>query len=264
MQVRGVDLNVSVQGDKTPFLWGHGLMASMAVEDASGWFRWEDAEDVARLVRYDARGHGMSEGSLLPEDYHWLSLAKDMDAIAGNLGIDSYVAGGQSMGCATALYAALAAPERVSGLVLVNPPTAWETRATQSVIYDQLAGLVEAQGVGVLVGLMKQQPLLPGWLLQAQPDLEESYLSAVQGMDEKVLAQILRGAKLCDLPPRGELKALSVPALILAWVDDPTHPLATAEELDVLLPESQLAIAEGMDGVQDWPQLIGRFVASLS
>jgi pimeloyl-ACP methyl ester carboxylesterase len=187
-----------------------------------------------------------------------------MVAIMDALGIDIFVAGGQSMGCATAIYAALQAPERVSGLLLVNPPTAWETRAAQAAIYDQLAGIVEAKGPAVLAGLMQQQPLLPSWLIAAQPEIQEGYLATVQTFDEKVLPTILRGAKLCDLPARERLETLDMPALILAWVDDATHPLATAEELDALLPESRLVIAEGVDDLALWPGLMHSFVADLS
>jgi 3-oxoadipate enol-lactonase len=263
LKVNGVDLNVKVQGDKTPLIWAHGLMSSMALEDATGWFEWERILGTARLIRYDARGHGLSEGSYSPEDYRWFNLAKDMIAIADNLDLETFVAGGQSMGCATSLYAALAGPRRVSALLLVNPPTAWETRPAQAAIYDQLAGLVEEQGVAVLVDLMKQQPLLPGWLLQAQPELEEGHLEVVRAFHGKVLLLVLRGAKLCDLPPRRELRRLKMPALILAWVDDATHPLAVAEELDALLPASRLEIARNREDLRTWPQLIHGFVASL-
>jgi 3-oxoadipate enol-lactonase len=88
-------------------------------------------------------------------------------------------------------------------------------------------------------------------------------LEAVRALDPQVLPQVLRGARLCDLPPRDELKALTVPALLLAWVEDATHPLATAEELDALLPESELVIAQGIGAVQRWPEQIREFISSL-
>lgn len=264
MKINNVELNVQVSGDGIPFLWAHGLMGTMALEDSANWFQWDGLSEQVKLIRYDARGHGQSEGTLEPQDYHWSELAKDMIAIADSLDLDTFVAGGQSMGCATALYAALLAPERVSGLVLVNPPTAWETRAAQSAIYDQLAALVETQGVAVLVGLMQQQPLLPAWLLEAQPEIGEGYLRVVQAFDPQILPQILRGAKLCDLAPRSELETLGMPALILPWVDDATHPLATAEELDALLPESSMVIAADLDDVGSWSGLMGTFITDLA
>lgn len=83
-------------------------------------------------------------GSLEPKDYHWSSLVEDMVDLADELGLETSVVGGQSMGCATAIYAALAAPEWIQALVLVNPPTAWETHAAQAAVYDQMATAVEA------------------------------------------------------------------------------------------------------------------------
>src|SRR5258708_5950146 len=115
-------------------------MSSMALEDSTPWsLQWDELAEVAKIVRYDARGHGLSEASYTPEDYQWSHLAEDMLALADQVGFERFVAGGQSMGCATTIYAALAAPERIKGLVLANPPTAWETRAAQAGLYDQMA-----------------------------------------------------------------------------------------------------------------------------
>jgi pimeloyl-ACP methyl ester carboxylesterase len=51
------------------------------------------------------------------------------------------------MGAAVALHAAAQAPERVAGLVLVLPPTAYDTRAAQAADYLAGASLVEREGV---------------------------------------------------------------------------------------------------------------------
>src|SRR5579871_5757106 len=112
MKVNNVDLDVRITGKGIPFIWGHGLMASMAGDDLVSWIKWDQLTDVVYLVRYDARGHGQSGVSDDLADYHWSALAKDMLALADQVGFDKFVAGGQSMGCATSIYVALAAPER--------------------------------------------------------------------------------------------------------------------------------------------------------
>jgi 3-oxoadipate enol-lactonase len=264
MQVNNINLNTRIMGEGVPLIWAHGLMGSMAVEDSISSFKWDDLAQFARVIRYDARGHGQSEASYEAEDYHWASLAKDMIALADELKLNRFIAGGQSMGCMTSLYTGLTAPERTIGIVLVNPATAWETRTAQSTLFNQLADLVEAQGVRVLVDILKLQSLLPGWLIEARPGIIEAYLKAVQTFDAKVLAQVLRGAKLCDLPAREDLKKIGVPALILAWVEDRTHPLETAEEIDALLPQSQLVIAKDGNDLAVWPQMIRDFVKKFS
>src|SRR5690348_10748181 len=118
MHVNGLELNVRIAGEGYTFIWGHGLMASMAMEDAMPVFEWDHLAEGERMIRYDARGHGRSEASENLDDYSWPNLARDMLALADALRIERFLAGGQSMGSATALYAALVAvaPERVKAL----------------------------------------------------------------------------------------------------------------------------------------------------
>jgi len=264
VKINGVELNVKTFGSGAPFIWGHGLMISMAIEDRSPWgLRWDQLAEVAKIVRYDARGHGLSEASARPEDYHWSRLAQDMLAVADQSGFERFVAGGQSMGCATTIYAALAAPERMRGLVLMNPPTAWETRAAQAGVYDQMADIVEKHGVAALADLMARTPVAPQWQMQAYPTMTTDFLDAMRSVDPKTLVVVLRGAKLCNLPEREKLRALTMPALILAWVDDPGHPVSSAEELKRLLPDSRLLIAKNVDEVNTWTQEIRDFIGQL-
>jgi hypothetical protein len=125
-----------------------------------------------------------------------------------------------------------------------------------------MAALVEVQGLEAFANQMRKRPIFPEWLREAHPELKELYLSSVGSLDPKVLPQVLRSVKLCDLPAREQIRTLFVPVLILAWVEDAAHPLATAEELDMLLPESQLVIAAGIKDAQGWPERIREFVRS--
>ena len=78
------------------------------------------------------------------------------------------------------------------------------------------------------------------------------------------LFNLFRGAALTDLPKESELARLNMPTLILAWSDDPTHPLQTAETLARLLPNAQLQVARSNAEVLLWPQLIRDFVSKVS
>jgi pimeloyl-ACP methyl ester carboxylesterase len=146
MIVRDIELNVRINGDGYPLIWGHGLTSSMAAEDDTNMFQWERMSELLKLVRYDARGHGESEASYKPEDYQWKNLAQDMLALADETGCERFIAGGQSMGCATSIYAAINDPQRVKALLLVNPPTAWETRAEQVSMYGKMAWMARILG----------------------------------------------------------------------------------------------------------------------
>ncbi|OGP90383.1 MAG: hypothetical protein A2031_05660 [Deltaproteobacteria bacterium RBG_19FT_COMBO_43_11] len=264
VKINSLKLNINIKGKGMPFMWAHGLMGSMALDDDTAYFHEERLQEIVRVVRYDARGHGFSQGTLVPGDYHWSDLAKDMIAIADKLEIGQFIAGGQSMGSMTALYVALTAPERVKALVLATPSTIWETRKAQSALYSASASIVEEKGVEAFVELLRKRPLLPNWLLQVKPFDNEKYIRSILTMDAKLLPQILCGSRISDLPPRNEFKAHTIPALILAWSDDSTHPLQAAKELNSLLPESRLVIADGADDLAKWPQTIYEFIEEMS
>lgn len=258
-----MNLHVRSLGSKIPFIWGHGLMGSMEIEDGMGIIDWSAIAEVAQIIRYDARGHGQSPPGLKPADYVWNSLAHDMLAVMDTFGGKQFIAGGHSMGCATALFAALAAPERIRGLILFAPPTAWETRAARAEYYDLLADTLDTQGISSLVEITRQRPPMPAWHLTACPELRNYFANSLWSRNPQIMATIFRGARLCDFPPRASLSAIKAPSLILGWTEDPVHPLETAEELNRLLPQSSLNVARNLEDLKSWTPLICDFIAAL-
>lgn len=257
VDLRGVALDVDDTGEGRPFLWGHGLRSSRASEAERGLFDWSGLGSGVRRISYDARGHGESGFTDDPDHYRWPELARDLLALADALGLDRFVAGGASMGCATALHAAVQAPERIEALVLVIPPTAWATRAARAAVYREQADAVEVGGLAAYLDLQAQAPI-PG-LFAAEPHLARR-LPAVA---EAHLATVMRGAAASDLPPADDLARLERPALILAWDTDPAHPRSTAEELARVLPTAELEVAADLDAVRAWPARLDAFLSSL-
>ncbi len=263
MRIRGLELNVQVIGEGTPFIWGHGLMSSIESEDMLDWFQWNTFPRNIKLVRYDARGHGRSQPSYRPEDYHWCNLGRDMLAVAEAIGAEKFIAGGDSMGCATAIYAALQAHERMEALVLVIPPTSWETRAAQGKLYRRFALVGGLLGGGMLVRMMSRnmERMLPAWMVQAEPEKLIGMARGFSALKGRTLWNLMRGAAATNLPLRQEFKALAdIPTMILAWVGDPTHPVTSAEELHQLLPDSSLFVAQGYEEFKTIPQRLREFV----
>ena len=141
----GVETDASLVGPaEAPIklVWGHGLGSQdpelrTRFNDGASNVTFSAMEEAgARLVCYDARGHGASHGWEVEaerdrDQFSWPHLARDMARVASQYGLDSVVVGGSSMGSASALYAALQQQEagvNIAGLLLVRPPTAWEER----------------------------------------------------------------------------------------------------------------------------------------
>ncbi len=266
MKVNNLEFNINVAGSGDALLWGHGLMASMASEDLVGMYEWDQFPDDRTLVRYDARGHGNTAPSFSPGDYHWKSLANDMLSIADALKIERFVAGGQSMGSATSLYAGLLAPERIKGMVLMNPPTAWETRAAQGKFYKKIARTGALLGGGTLAKIMAKDMgrILPQWLLDEYTGNVEEALVGMKSIKRRTLYNLFKGAALTDLPSRSDIQTIDIPTLILGWTGDQSHPIETSTELAKLLPQSELHIAERYGDFKRWPQLVREFVARIN
>ena len=220
--VRGCELATRETGAGVPFLWAHGLLSSMAQEDAVGLISWRDVG--ARVVRFDARGHGESAASYDPAELRWPALARDLLALADTLGPGPVFLGGVSRfyRFAASLVAWLGlAPFRL----LASVPAAGRASpvaAFQSALLDQLARA-----------------------------------------DARAVAATLRGAADSDLPEPGLLRSLRAPALILAWRNDPVHPVSTATRLHQLLPEAELRVARSLEEIRTWPERVARFVREI-
>lgn len=147
-RVRGARLAWTAAGSGPPVIWAHGLTSRSYAQEDAGLFDWTPLTSAHRLIRYDARGHGLSSGAPDPAGYTpargspqiSLGCSTRSRPVSGSTGV------GASMGAATLMAAALADPGRFGRLVLVTPPTMWETRAEQSRGRLAAADLAERSG----------------------------------------------------------------------------------------------------------------------
>jgi 3-oxoadipate enol-lactonase len=226
----GAQVAYSVEGSGAVVVSAHGLSASRAAAEAVGMSFAGLSELAHTVVAYDARGHGRSTGRPIPIDYTWSTLSGDMLALIDEVSPDAPVdAVGASMGCATILYSVVAAPERFRRLVLVIPPTAWETRAMIASGYELQATLLEEEGL-------------------------EAYLELAAGYPNPPAA-------LSDFPSADDIAGIRQPVLILAWAGDPGHPVSTSEKLVALLPHAELHIAQSPADVAQWVGLADAFLS---
>ncbi|WP_256789656.1 alpha/beta fold hydrolase [Frankia sp. AvcI1] len=255
--VRGAELAYTDAGAGPLTVYAHGLTQSRASEAASGLFDWAPVVAAGRrLVRYDARGHGRSTGDPVPAQYTYSQLAEDLLALLDQLAGPAPVAGiGSSMGTATLLHAAVAAPGRFDRLVLTAPPTAWATRPAQADLYRRGADLVETRGPALFAELAAGAPVPPVFAdVPGYPPAPD--------VSEKLFPSVLRGAADSDLPAEQALATIDIPVLILPWAGDPGHPVSTAERLAALIDGAQLQVAETGAQLASWGALAADFLGS--
>lgn len=255
----GTRLDYDDTGEGPLAVYAHGAPLSREVEAGLGMFSWEPVERLPthRFVRYDARGHGASTGRPNPADYRFDRFAKDLVALLGHLGGEAPVTGmGSSLGCATVLHAALQQPLLLDRLVLLIPPTAWETRPAQAVSCRKVADLVEQRGAEILTALTAATRVPPS--LAGVP----GYPPRECGVEGDLVPAVYRGLADSDLPDRDALAQLTQPALLLALADDPVHPLSTAQQLAAILPGARLHVSSDSADIATWGERIARFLTA--
>ena len=250
-------------GQGAPYLWSHGLTHSIAAEKTTGPYDWSPLAERYQMVRYDALGHGRSEGSMNPDDYRWPRLADDIFRVADHYQLDQFIAGGASMGSASSIYAALKQPERIKGLVLVIPPTAWQTRQAQVAMYEKLAQMIEGDGPETFLRQHQIAPVTPSFITELNPEYKAARLHDLEQLNPSWLPAIFRGAGASDLPDSESFSGIHCPVLVLGWQSDIGHPVSTTERLLELLPQASGSIAATADEVRQWPTRIGDFIESI-
>lgn len=258
--IRGVDLAWERTGEGGTLVWAHGLNSCRADEDQLGLIDWGEVAKEHEVFRYDARGHGESGFTTESEAYGWDQMALDQLELTAAAGIGGYVAGGASLGAATTLHAAVLAPDRIEKLLLVIPPTGWETRDAQTDTYEQMAQILERKGVGPLMVGVQELPV-PDPLLDSG-EWAERRISSLRDADPIRMAGLFRGAATANFPSRDQVRSINSETLILAWSGDPVHPVSSAEELADLLPNSTMKIASTWDELQNWTQEVVDFIGT--
>ena len=198
----------------------------------------------ARLIAYDARGHGESEPAPDARAYEYADLVVDLESVLEVVGAQRPVIAGSSMGAATAMAFALAGPERVSGLVQITPAydgsphnddvDHWDALA-ETLAHGDIDAFVDRSGANDLPERFRE----PARVATRQRIERHLHLEAVAD----ALRVTPRSAAFDGLDP---LEGLNTPVLVVGSRDDsdPAHPLAVAQEYARRLPRATLVVED--------------------
>lgn len=226
VEANGVQHNTHLLGDGPPAVMLHGLL----VGNLASWF-FTGAQALARTHRvllYDLRGHGRSERT--PTGYGVDSLRADLEALIAPRFSQPALLVGHSYGALVALSYALAHPERVSGLVLVEAPL---PPSEQGELTDFL-GRVPTEMVdalpGELQGVLKQRGRRANRLLASLRFL---------ALESTLLSDV---AAEPDIPDE-RLKELQCPVLCIYGRRSSCRPVG--DRLGAVIPGAQVLELDG-------------------
>ena len=202
-----------------PVIFQHGLGGDAS--QVAEVFR--DGPTIRRLA-LECRSQGASN----PGPFDLLSIktfADDVLAFAGSRGIEKFAVGGISMGAAIALRIAVIAPERVRGLIIARPAWLWNSAPENMKPFGEVATCLKRADLVAAKDEFERSET--GILLARRaPDNLASLLKFFSVPEPTATAQLLARISV-DGPgvTLGQIRALRVPALVIAHGFDAVHPL---------------------------------------
>jgi len=248
VDVLGMKVHLRDEGpreDKSPIVLLHGMGSSL-----HAWDGWAEAlRGDRRVIRFDQAGFGLTGPS--PDGVY--GSENDMRlliAVLDKLGIERCVLGGNSLGAGVSLRTALAHPERVEKLIIVDGGGA----SYQSAPESQPIGfhLLRIPGVRWLL-----QHTLPRFLVEqgfhnvfgdprrVTPEMVERSIALTQREGNRA-AILERFRQRRPSPLADRISTLKLPTLIVWGGRDRLVPVAVAHRLHGDIAGSTLAIFDDL------------------
>jgi len=188
-----------------------------------------------RIVRYDKRGHGLSD--LTPGPYSIDRLGRDLAGLLDHLGIERAVVCGLSVGGMIALRLAALRPELVRGLVLMD--TAHKIGTAE--MWGQRIEAVEKGGIEALA-----DGVLERWFTRPFHDDRAAELKGWRNMltrtPDEGYAAVCGAIRDADLT--SEAQNIAVPTLCLAGAEDGSTPPEVVRGLADLVPGARFRVID--------------------
>lgn len=188
-----------------------------------------------RVVRYDFRGHGLTEAAMAP--YSADDLARDLVDLLDALNIRYAIVCGVSVGGIIAQAMAITHAERVRALVLCD--TGARIGTTEA--WQQRIDKVRSESVDSLVEMTMER-----WF---SARFRERHAADVRGYSIMLRQSSVEGyagvcAALRDADFRQAITRLKIPTLVLCGAEDIATPPELGRELAGLIPGAEFSLIE--------------------
>jgi pimeloyl-ACP methyl ester carboxylesterase len=245
----GVTVHLRDEGpkDAPAIMLLHGSNA-----DLHTWEPWVAAlKGRYRVIRFDQVGHGLT-GPDPAHDYSRDNYVEDILAVADRLGLGRFILGGNSMGGKHALAFAVAHPDRVAGLVLVDGSGGPMLKLAKKEDEDDGGNIgftiARTPGINLLVEQITPRALIAQSLEQSVSVKAVVTEAAVDRYWELLRypgnrrATLKRFSQPYDPLTATEIAAVTAPTLILWGEEDRIIPVEAGQWLARTMPNASLVI----------------------
>jgi pimeloyl-ACP methyl ester carboxylesterase len=245
IEINGLSIHVKTAGEGEPvFVLLHGFGASL--------YSWQAVmqplSQLGTVIAFDRPAFGLTERPLTWQGQNPYSHEAQVALVIGlmdHFGVEQAILAGNSAGGTVAMQTALAYPERVSALILVDP--AVYTGGGAPVWVRPLLATPQMRHLGPLVArqIQRRGPELIdlAWHDSSQipPETLENYQKPLQVENwDKALWEFTLASRPSGLDKR--LGEFGLPVLVITGDDDRIVPTADSIRLAGELPNAQLVV----------------------
>jgi len=201
------------------------------------------------LVRYDARGNGLSDWDV--DEISLDAWVSDMETVADATGLSRFPLLGFSQGCAVSIAYAVRHPERVSHLILYGGFAAGTNRRPNVTAADRerfaaIKTLVK-QGWGADNPAFRQ--IFTFLLIPAATKEQADAFNELQRLSGSPECAVRYMETVADLDVRELLSQVKTPTLVMHVRDDPRVPCNLGRELAAGIPGARFVALPGKNHV---------------
>jgi len=236
VDVNGARIFYQVAGQGTPLLLIHGFPLSGQLYQS----QLTGLSSRFQVITPDLRGFGKS---LAPDENASIeTYAQDMLALLDQLGIQTAIIGGHSMGGQITLEMYKKQPQRFAGMLLIDT----NPMAASFVEKGEWQGYREQ---GANVGISSIVPIIePQLLTGATRALDSAKSTTMMNiLAEASVNGVLGGGQALATRPdyTSLLGSIAVPTLVLIGLEDPVYAFPISQMTKAAIPNAQLAVILG-------------------
>lgn len=254
-RVNGINIHYAIDGPQAapPIVFANSLGSDLRIWDGVA----DRLKEDYRLLRYDKRGHGLSDCT--PAPYAMSDHVNDISALMDHLGITDAMIVGLSVGGMIAQGLLEVRPDLVRSLVLCDTAH----RIGNADMWNQRIETVEAHGIEALAEAVLDRWFPPGFRAQRPAEF-----AIAANMLVRTPADGYAGtcAALRDADYTDAARKITVPALLMVGSNDGSTPVELMRETEALIKGSRLEIIDGPGHLPcvEAPEIVARLISGFA
>ena len=237
VKINDVEIYYESYGDGFPLVFSYGLGGNTGM-----WAGQIDAfSENYRFIIWDPRGHGGSESPDEKDRYSLKISAEDLLGLLDHLKIEKAHIGGLSMGGGIAARFALAHPERVAALLIIDSASASGLSMKEAMreMRQKTIELAESRDMGAVADyVIGTNPNLKTQA-EASPEERQRLRQMFLDLNPTGYANTIR-ALISETFPADRLSEIKAPTLVLVGEEDPA--LEAARLIHSKISDSKLVV----------------------